>query len=312
MKLNRTNIFIVISSTALLIVLIIQVNWIFQTAKSKEELFNEKANIVLARTTEALLADKEVCKNLKACVGKKETHKIDSLFKYYMNFYNFHIDYSFEVIQPNFVMAENRNGFNNNVYPSEPGCYKKPLDEVSNKNGWDLKLIFPDKKQFIMAEMGTMFIASVILIIIVLVLFWRTVVSLVKEKKISEHTTDFLNNMTHEFKTPLTNIALAGKMIIKDSVNNQEGKIKHYSEIILEENEKLRHQVEQVLSMTALEKGEIPLLKTELDFHTLITECIKNISVQIEHKKGNIKLNLHAEEHVIMEIKHILLMLFVT
>ena len=121
-----------------------------------------------------------------------------------------------------------------------------------------------------------------------------------KEKKISEHTTDFLNNMTHEFKTPLTNIALAGKMIIKDPAVNPEDKIKHYSEIILEENEKLRLQVEQVLSMTALERGEIPLQKTELDFHELIHESLKYISIQIENKQGNIKLNLDAERPVVM------------
>ena len=77
--------------------------------------------------------------------------------------------------------------------------------------------------------MGIQFATSVVLIIVVLILFWRTTLSLLREKKISEHTTDFLNNMTHEFKTPLTNIALASKMIIKDSNIKQEDKIKHYS-----------------------------------------------------------------------------------
>jgi len=263
--MSRNYIFITISSVALIIVLVIQVNWIFQTAKAKEELFNEKANMILSRTTDALCADKETCTNMGSCclldgnlecklqLGKNEVAKIDSLLKRYMKFYNFHIDYSFEVIQPN-LKSENKypGGWSNNVF-------KRRLEEAVNKNGLELKLIFPDKKQFIIAEMGTMFITSVILVIIVLVMFWRTIISLVKEKKISEHTTDFLNNMTHEFKTPLTNIALAGKMMIKDSNIKQEDKIKHYSGIILEENEKLRRQVEQVLSMTALERGEIPL-----------------------------------------------------
>src|SRR6476659_8799995 len=131
--------------------------------------------------------------------------------------------------------------------------------------------------------MGLQFTTSVILILVVLILFWQTVASLIKEKKISEHTTDFLNNMTHEFKTPLTNIALAGKMLVKESNIKQEEKIKHYSGIILEENEKLKLQVEHVLSMTALERGEIPLRKTELDVHQLIQESLKCISVQIEN-----------------------------
>jgi two-component system phosphate regulon sensor histidine kinase PhoR len=106
--------------------------------------------------------------------------------------------------------------------------------------------------------------------------------------------------MTHEFKTPLTNIALAGKMMIKDTNIWQEDKIKHYSGIILDENEKLRLQVEQVLSMTALERGEIPLQKTELDFHQLIHDALKYITIQIENKDGYVALNLNAHRVVVM------------
>jgi two-component system phosphate regulon sensor histidine kinase PhoR len=179
-------------------------------------------------------------------------------------------------------------------------CYQHGLEKVKKENGWELRLILPEKKEFIIQEMGTLFITSVILILIVLVMFWRTTKSLLQEKKLSEHTTDFLNNMTHEFKTPLTNIALAGKMIIKDPAIKEEDKIKLYSEIILEENEKLRLQVEQVLSMTALERGEIPLRKTELDVHLLIRDSLKYIGLQIEHKQGNLKLKLEAENFVVM------------
>ena len=302
MKLNRTYLFIAVSSIALAIVLVIQVSTVIQTAKAKEELFNEKANMVLSKTAEALCSDKETYMNMGSCcllegksgctlqLGKNEINKIDSLLKKFMKFYNFHLDYSFEVIRPN-----PSEGYVNEGSRSS-NAFQKRLEEVANKNGLELKLIFPEKKQFIIAEMGSMFITSILLIIVVLVMFWRTILSLLKEKKISEHTTDFLNNMTHEFKTPLTNIALAGKMIIKDSNIKQEDKIKHYSGIILEENEKLRLQVEQVLSMTALERGEIPLSKTEIDLHQLIRESIKCINIQIENKKGNLLLSLKANK----------------
>lgn len=305
MKRNRTYIFIGISSIALIIVLIIQVNWIFEAAKIKEDMFNEKANIVLSRTTEALNADKATCKKIGACMdknstselapklGKDEVHTIDSLFNYYMRFYNFHIDYTYVITK-----TENNSDGNESSYANY--SYYKPLENLDNNNGVEIKLIFPEKKKYIIAEMGVQFITSVILILIVLILFWRTILSLMKEKRISEHTTDFLNNMTHEFKTPLTNIALAGKMIQKDSTIKEEGKIRHYSEIILEENEKLRIQVEQVLSMTALERGEIPLIKTKLDFHELINESLKCMSIQIENKQGKVNLNLDAERFDIM------------
>lgn len=298
MKPNKTKIFIAVSSLALLIVLIIQVNWILDTAKMKEELFNERANMVLARTTEALCADKVTCQNMSACLGVDEISKIDSLFGCYMKFYNFHVEYSFEVVQPDksaALVSELVSNFNQ----KEQGCYKKNLDELASTNGLQLKLILPEKRQYIMAEMGPMFISSVILILVVLVMFWRTTRSLMMEKQISEHTTEFLNNMTHEFKTPLTNIGLAGKMIMKDPGAKQEERIMHYSGIILEENEKLRMQVDQVLSMTALERGEIPLQKSPLDFHQLIEDALKCIRIQIESNQGSLSLNLAADDFMV-------------
>ena len=303
MKLNRTYLFIALSSLALLTVLIIQVSWILQTAKMKEELFNEKANLILSKTAEALSADTLGIKNLEIRTGKNETHKIDSLFSHYMKLYNFHIDYYFEFTRDSaapkiksdipYYLAAN---------PTPPeGCYQAcVVGGKSANNRATLKLVLPGKEQFILAEMGIPFITSVILILVVLVLSWRTILALLNEKKISEHTTDFLNNMTHEFKTPLTNISLAGKMLLKDSNIVQEEKIRHYSGIILAENEKLRLQVEQVLSMTALERGEIPLQKTELDLHQLIRDSLKSMGLQIENKQGNVKLDLTAESFVVM------------
>ncbi len=208
-----------------------------------------------------------------------------------MDFYNFHIDYSFEVILP-----EPWNGKKENKNWSD-NVFKKKLEEVVNANGLELKLIFPEKKRFLVEEMGSLFIVSILLILVVFIMFIQTIRLLLKEKKISEHTTDFLNNMTHEFKTPLTNIGLASKMILKDSATTGTEKIKHYSEIILSENEKLKQQVDQVLNMSALERGEIPLSLSPLDFHSIITDALKCMNVQIENKQGHLQVNLLAKKY---------------
>jgi len=294
MKPTRPYLFISISSVALVVLLVIQVNWILETAKIKEEIFNEKANIVLARTADALSQDEQTCQAIEQCMDVSIVKKINRLFSYYMDLYNVELDYSFEIKtdQNHFPIVKSS--------PDQPGYYKKKLDEAVSKNGLELILIFPKKEEFILEEMGGMFITSVVLIIVVLVLFWRTLLSLIREKNISEHTKDFLNNMAHEFKTPLTNISLAGKMIHKDSTVQQEDKIKHYSGIILEENEKLHQQVEQVLNMTALERNEIPLQKTALDFHELLQSVLKNISLQIDSNQGQLQIKLDAENAVVM------------
>ncbi len=286
MKINRNYFFISISSIALLFVLIIQIIRIIETAEIKEELFNEKANIVLSKSIEALMKDKETTQQLNRCIGENEMHKIDSILKNKMIFYDFYIRYSFELINSN---IEQEGILKNNQY-------KKKLDEAVFKDGLELVLYIPEKKIFIMEEMSTTFITSILLIIIVLFFFWQTIKSLLKEKEIAELKTEFLNNMTHEFKTPLTNIALATKMINKDVNITKIDKIKHYSEIILEENDKLKLQVDQILSMSSLEKGEIPILMSNLDFHKTLHYSLKNIRIQIENKKGSINLKLEAQK----------------
>ncbi len=297
MKINRNYLLIVLSSIALILVLIIQVNWIIQSANIKENIFNEKANMVLTRTSEALQTDVNTCNNIEACLDSINTNKnqlgsaevkvLDSLFNHYMKVYNVQLNYTYVVAQSKTINSNKENKKNSFIY-------NKRLDPIPNIKGLELKLIFPEKKQYIIAEMGSLFITSIVLILVVLMLFWRTVVALLKEKNISEHTTDFLNNMTHEFKTPLTNIALASKMILKENNIHQVDKVKHYSGIILAENDKLRLQVEQVLSMTALERGEIPLNKTEIDMHQLISHVVARMNIQLDAQQVKLNLNLNA------------------
>lgn len=319
MKLDRTYIFVALSSIALLLVLAIQVNYLLNTAQIKEQLFNEKANMVLDRTAQALSNDTVTIKNYSLAGSENETKKIDSLFNHFLKIYNFHINYYFELKSisapqnltiPNFSIKREKSSDDvviatiKNTNEEEVGCYQTCLPAGGEGDKMELKLILPDKAQFIRAEMGMPFITSVLLILLVLIMSWRTIMSLLKEKKISEHTTDFLNNMTHEFKTPLTNIALAGKMMLRENNILQEAKIKHYSGIILEENDKLRLQVEQVLSMTALERGEIPLQMKELDLHELISHSLKGMGLQIEHNDGNVNIDLEAEHFEIMGDKN--------
>jgi two-component system phosphate regulon sensor histidine kinase PhoR len=302
MKATRANTFIAISSVALLILLIIQVNWIVQSARMKEALFNEKANMVLAKASEVLASDQAACGSIKESLDKseaggsapviasREVDKIDSLLKHYMEFYNFKLDYSFVVVKPNSFSVKTTNGLSDYIY-------RKQLEEVAgNAPKIELKLLLPEKKQFIIAEMGPLFFTSVGLILVVLALFWQTSLSLIREKEIALQTTDFLNNMTHEFKTPLTNIKLAGNMMTK---NGAADKLNYYSGIILSENEKLRLRVEQVLSMSALERGEIRVQRSEMDIHQLIQETVSCMSVQLEEKQGSLSLQLDASEFCI-------------
>lgn len=308
MQIKRTRLFIGLAFVALSLVLIIQVNWMMKTARMKEDLFNEKSGIVLARTSEALHANKVAEQHLETGNLLVERSRIDSLLLHFMDYYNFHVKYTFKIVYHNPMVSS--------IHPNagspatEVACYNASLDEMADSTNWQLRLV-TDKQSFLVSEMGVPFIASCLLVVMVFVLFWRSVKSLQEEKKISEHTTDFLNNMTHEFKTPLTNIALATKMIVKESGNKQEDKIKEYSGIILDENEKLRLQVEQVLSMTALEKGEVPIQKTELDMHLIIQTAVSYMQMQLNHANAHLILDLKATQVVVMGDRTHLINVFV-
>ncbi|MEY4875520.1 MAG: hypothetical protein RL708_669 [Bacteroidota bacterium] len=288
MKLKKAYIFLITLSIALLIILFIQVNWIVEAAKIKEELFSEKVDTILSKTATDLRSDTFAIHHLPLKIGINEKRKIDSLLHHYMKMYNIKLDYNFSVNE-----QEKRNNNQLSFLNLQQSNYKTCLND-DGKNELILNLNFPDKKAFLLAEMRMPFMISVVLIFVVLVISWLTILAVIKEQKIAAQTKDFLNNMTHEFKTPITNIALAGKMIAKDFAIEQNEKLKNYTEIIINENGKLKQQVEQLLGFTELERGEIPLQKNDFNFHELIENAATRMQLQLQNKNGKLELKLNA------------------
>lgn len=291
-RMNKKYLFIIISALALFGVLVIQVNWIVKAAHLKEEIFNEKAKIVLAKTSDAIgnnpVACKEIGKSLEEDTpnNKSQFDEIDSLFHHYMAFYKIDMDYSYEIVSPNPEKLSDKFAAHR--------TFNQEFDIVSFPNNISLKLIFPDRSQFLFAEMGVLFFTSIGLILAVLFFFFLTIKNFVREKAIAEQTSEFLNNMTHEFKTPLTNIGLATKMIGKKVNETQAEQISVYTDIIQFEKTKLSLQVEQVLGIASLEKRETLIALEKISFHSTINKAIKIMALQLQEKQGSLQLNLVA------------------
>lgn len=299
MKKNNSRFFIAVSSVALLFVLLIQMNWMREMAQTKENLFNEKAAIVLARTTEVIAADSVLNSTLERGSGSKEVRvKVDSLFRHFMKYYNFNVDFSFDVIYPS---SDNFQAAIGIVKTESDGqaCYNQSLDQHAATHSWRIQLNTPHKQEFLWQTLTFPFALSIVLIAIVLILFVRTVRKLFLEQSISSQTTALMNTMTHEFKTPLTNIALAGKLLMKEASNSHSDKSQHYVHVILEENDRLNRQVEQVLSMSALERGELKPHLEILDLHHLLMDTIKRFELQVDSKHGVIRTALNAHQSLV-------------
>lgn len=299
MKKNNSQFFIGVSSIALLSVLLIQINWMREMAGMKEDLFNEKAAIVLARTTEAVAEDSVLNRALESGMESKDDRLyIDSLFRQFMKYYNFNVDFSFDILHPAPATVQTAIGFVKTEADGQ-ACYNQSMEEHSATHSWRLQLNTPHKDEFLAHELILPFAVSIVLIGIVLILFILTVRKLFREQSISSQTTALMNTMTHEFKTPLTNIALAGKLLMKETVGTPSDRVQHYVNVILEENDRLHRQVEQVLSMSALERGELKPDLEVVDLHHLLLDTVKRFALQIESKQGVIRTALNAQSSLV-------------
>ena len=158
-----------------------------------------------------------------------------------------------------------------------------------------LHLYLPGKNSFIYRSISFMLIGSIFFTFIIILIFFLTIRIAFKQKKISEIKSDFINNMTHEFKTPIATISLAADSIRNTKIISDATKINQYVNIIKEENRRMNNQVESVLQMSLLEKEKFKIKLHEYDLHELIETAIKNIKIQIQQKNGNINVALHAE-----------------
>jgi signal transduction histidine kinase len=145
-----------------------------------------------------------------------------------------------------------------------------------------------------------MLLLSFLFTLIIIIAFAYTILIIFKQKKLSEIKSDFINNMTHEFKTPIATISLAVDSINNPKVYDNKDKVQYYTGIIKEENNRMNQQVEQVLNMSLLDKVDVTLHLEMTNVHELIQNAVEKINLQVEQKNGFILEELEASKHIIL------------
>lgn len=163
-----------------------------------------------------------------------------------------------------------------------------------------LCIIVPHAKKLIWRSMTWFIIGAVIFTIIIVTAFFLTVRALLNQKKLSEIKSDFINNMTHEFKTPLATISLAVDALKNEKVINDRDKMNYFTGIIKEENKRMNKQVETILQAALLDKQEVQLNLKKLHAHELINSALNNINLQVEQVHGRMEVNLEATKDVLL------------
>lgn len=164
---------------------------------------------------------------------------------------------------------------------------------------------FPTQQQFILGRLGFTFGASVVLILVILACFYIAISTIVRQKKLADIKNDFINNMTHEFKTPISTISLAVEMAqeqlgtTNSTTPPEPVRLSRYMGIIRDETRRLGSHVEKVLQMALLDRGEIKLNLSLVNVHDVIEKVLNNMSLQIEQRGGEVDLHFDADREVI-------------
>jgi two-component system phosphate regulon sensor histidine kinase PhoR len=161
-----------------------------------------------------------------------------------------------------------------------------------------LAVYFPEKDSFIYKTLNWLLLNSLIFSIIVLVTFAFSIYFILKQKKISEMKSDFINNMTHEFKTPIATISVAADSISNQKIIENPERIRYYIEMIKKENARMNQQVEDILTIARLDKKDFEFKWEAFNLHEVIEDAIQSIVLQVEKKGGSITRELLAVKPV--------------
>lgn len=171
----------------------------------------------------------------------------------------------------------------------------KHLPQWANQ-GYHFGVQFPNREAHIINQMGIWSFSSVVLLLVI-VFFSYTLFVILKQKRLSEIQKDFINNMTHEFKTPISTIAVSTEVLKDPAIIHQPERLRNYTAIIEKENVRLKQHVERVLQMAQIDKGDFTLTKETVDVHQLLQDALHNASVALQEKKGQIELDIQALKH---------------
>jgi two-component system phosphate regulon sensor histidine kinase PhoR len=303
MKKSRFQLTLLIVTLACLVGLTaIQITWILKAAKMQEAQFTKSVNMAMNRIVENLTMDRAICKEVANCMregsggscyllmkNREEWANMGSLIKKDLNFYGINLDFEFDIVESRSDQIKK---------PESSVYFSDDLVNALEQTGYELRIKFPEKRDFIIAQIGYIFIFSIALLVLVTMSFIMIFGFYKKEKKLTENIVDFINNMTHEFKTPLTNIALANSMISKAESVEKDKKLIFYSQVIKTEHDKLKQRVEELLKTSITESGQ-PVNLECIDVSLVIENIIETYTVQVKEKGGSFTLKKEGDSFTV-------------
>lgn len=321
MNRNTFRIIVALSALAMAGVVFIQIFWIRSALQLQDEQFNNKVKLAMKGVVNELYECKnDSCqiKNLcSATCGSRHNlnpshinrQLLDSLIISEFSSMKLNEQYIYGIFHK---FTGNVSLVSNEAYREAlpATTHRSSLSCIYNDNAYYLGVIFPEEQTMALRKILWWMVLCFLLIGMLVYGFGFTIHSFLKQKRLSEMKSDFVNNMTHEFKTPIATISLASEMLQKPAVLASPSKATKYASIIYDENQRLKNQVDHVLQIAVLDKHEYRLKVTEFDLHELIVSVAANFRLMLKDRKGKLDFVAGAENAVIkadkMHVQNIL------
>lgn len=184
---------------------------------------------------------------------------------------------------------------------SKSRLYPYPIfKDTDGETNYKLLVTFPAKKKYLIKTVLPMAILSLLFTLVIVVAYTSAIYQLIRQKQISEIKSDFINNMTHEFKTPIATINLAVEAIRNPKIIGDQEKVSRYLTMIKDENKRMHAQVENVLRISKLEKNQLDISKDRVDVHDIIHDAMAHVELIVADRGGYINLHLKAERSEVL------------
>jgi two-component system phosphate regulon sensor histidine kinase PhoR len=170
----------------------------------------------------------------------------------------------------------------------------------NKESDYMLYVDFPQRRKFLLSSILGMIALSILFTSIIVIAYSSAIYQLIQQRRISQIKTDFINNMTHEFKTPIATINLALDSIRNPKIIGDQEKVMRYLKMIKDENKRMNAQVENVLRISKLEKNELNISKERIKLHDIIEDAVSHIELIVEDRKGYVNVHLDAEKSSVL------------
>ncbi|MBL4755606.1 MAG: HAMP domain-containing histidine kinase [Flavobacteriales bacterium] len=311
MKKRTIQLIVLFASLSLAGIVVTQLFWIRKSVRLQEVSFDNRVKEAIRTTAEQILIyNKDSSTHIEPIVKTGplffvcnvdtdiDSFLLGKLLSYEFKYQNISTDYEYGIYDCFSDSVVHSRAVVDQVSSTNPKA--KVIKEIEfDRASASIWVHFPKLDGFMISEMSQWLITSALLLLITILTFSYTIFSIIRQKQITEMKTDFINNMTHELKTPISTIALSSEVLLKPSTHGDTEKIKRYASIISEENERLKNQVEKVLQMAMLERGTFELNRQLINIHKLIEVSVEKLRLKVRKQHGSLVFEAGAENSLV-------------